>query len=287
MTSLRQRMLEDMQVRLLSPSTQERYVQAVARFARHFGRSPAHLGPEQIRAYQVYLTSERRLAPSSLVVVVSALRFLYDVTLKKGWPLDDVIPRPKRPRSLPVVLSREEVAQFLDAVQAVKHRAILTTCYAAGLRISEALRLTVSDIDSRRMVVRVANGKGQKDRYVMLSPKLLAILRDWWRLGRPRHWLFPGACPETPITRKAVLLACRRAARRARLAKAVSPHALRHAFAVHLLEAGTDLRTIQLLLGHRGLQTTAQYLRVATSTVCSTASPLDLLPRPTRRTPSD
>ena len=229
MTSLRQRMLEDMQVRWLSPSTQERCVQAVARFACHFGRSPAHLDPEQIRTYQVYLTTERRLAASSLVVAVSALRFLYRVTLKKDWTLDDVTPLAKRPRSLPVVLSQEEVVQFLDAVKAIKHRAILTTCYAAGLRISEALHLTVSDIDSRRMVLRVANGKGQKDRYVMLSPKLLAVLRHWWQVERPRHWLFPGIRPETPITRRAVFLACRRAAQRARLAKAVSPHLLRNA----------------------------------------------------------
>ena len=191
MTSLRQRMLEDMQVRWLSPSTQERYVQAVARFARHFGRSPAHLGPEQIRTYQVYLTTERRLAASSLVVAVSALRFLYRVTLKKDWTLDDVIPLAKRPRSLPVVLSQEEVVQFLDAVKAIKHRAILTTCYAAGLRISEALHLTVSDIDSRRMVLRVANGKGQKERYVMLSPKLLAVLRTGGRWNGPGIGSFP------------------------------------------------------------------------------------------------
>ena len=162
MTPLRQRMVEDMQVRRLSPSTQETYVQAVARFARHFGRSPAHLGPEEIRAYQVHLTRERRLAPSSLVVAVSALRFLYRVTLKKRWTLDDVIPQPERPRCLPVVLSPEEVAQFLDGVKAAKHRAILTTCYAAGLRISEAVRLTVSAIDSQRMVLRVANGRGRR-----------------------------------------------------------------------------------------------------------------------------
>ena len=280
MTSLRQRMLEDMQVRQLSPCTQQTYVETVARFARHFGRSPAGLGPEDIRAYQVHLTNERGLAPSSLIVAVSALRFLYRVTLRKRWAFDDEIPVPKKPRSLPVVLSPEEVVQFLDGVKAAKHHAILTTCYAAGLRISEAVRLTPSAIDSQRMVLRVAQGKGRKDRYVMLSPKLLEVLRAWWRVDRPRHWLFPGGRPEKPITSNAVQLACRRAVRRAELAKPVSPHALRHAFAVHLLEAGTDLRTIQLLLGHRSLQTTARYLRVATSTVCSTASPLDLLPQP-------
>ena len=286
MPSLRQRMLEDMQVRQLSPCTQQTYVETVARFARHFDRSPARLGPEEIRDYQVYLTNERGLAPSSLIVAVSALRFLYRVTLQKRWAFDDVIPVPKKPRSLPVVLSRDEVMQFLEAVKAAKHHAILTTCYAAGLRISEAVRLTVSAIDSERMVLRVEKGKGQKDRYVMLSPKLLAVLRAWWHVDRPRHWLFPGARPEAPITPGAVGRACHVAARRARMAKPVSPHALRHAFAVHLLEAGTDLRTIQLLLGHRNLQTTARYLRVATTTVCSTASPLDLLPRPaSERTP--
>ena len=280
MTSLRQRMLEDMQVRRLSPFTQRTYVETVARFARYFGRSPDRLGPEQIRAYQVYLATERRLATSSLLVAVSALRFLYRVTLQKRWSFDDVLPAPKKPQSLPVVLSPQEVVQFLDAVKAPKHRAILTTCYAAGLRISEAIALTVSAIDSERMVLRITKGKGQKDRYVMLSPKLLAVLRDWWKVERPRHWLFPGERPEAPITRRAVQLACRIARRRARLAKPVSPHSLRHAFSVHLLEAGTDLRTIQLLLGHRSLQTTARYLRIATTKVCSTASPLDLLPRP-------
>ena len=211
---------------------------------------------------------------------MAALRFLYRVTLRKRWSFDDVIPAPKKPQSLPVVLSPQEVVLFLDAVQAAKHRAILTTCYAAGLRISEAVRLSVSAIDSQRMVLRITEGKGQKDRYVMLSPKLLAVLRAWWKVERPRHWLFPGERPETPITRGAVQLACRIAARRARLAKVVTPHSLRHAFSVHLLEAGTDLRTIQLLLGHRSLQTTARYLRVATTKVCATASPLDLLPRP-------
>jgi site-specific recombinase XerD len=280
-------MLEDMQVRRLSPFTQRTYVETVARFARYFDRSPERLGPEQIRAYQVYLATERGLATSSLLVAVAALRFLYRVTLQKRWPFDDVIPAPKKPQSLPVVLSPQEVVQFLDAVKPAKHRAILTACYAAGLRISEAIALTVSAIDSERMVLRITKGKGQKDRYVMLSPKLLAILRSWWKVQRPRHWLFPGERPDAPITRNAVQLACRIACRRARLGKTVTPHLLRHSFAVHLLEAGTDLRTIQLLLGHRSLQTTARYPRFATTTVCSTASPLDLLPRPTsRRAPS-
>jgi integrase/recombinase XerD len=178
------------------------------------------------------------------------------------------------------VLSPEEVAQFLDGVASRKHRVILTTCYAAGLRISEAVRLTPPAIDSARMVLRVEQGKGQKDRYVMLSPRLLEILRDWWRVARPRHWLFPGDRPGQPITRSAVERACQQAHRRCRIPKPTTPHSLRHAFAVHLLETGTDLRTIQLLLGHRSLATTARYLRIATTKVCATTSPLDLLPRP-------
>jgi len=204
MTPLRQRMLEDMQVRNLSANTQHAYLDNVARFARHFGRSPADLGPEEIRAYQVYLIRERHLAPSSLEIAVCALRFLYTVTLQKPWPIDAVIPAPKKPRRLPVVLSAEEVAHFLACVSALKHRAILTTCYAAGLRVSEAVHLRPTDLDSRRMVIRVVQGKGQRDRYVMLSPTLLDTLRDWWRTERPRSWLFPGDHPEHPITSHAV-----------------------------------------------------------------------------------
>jgi site-specific recombinase XerD len=176
------------------------------------------------------------------------------------------------------VLSRDEVLRFLDAVAMPKHRVILTVCYAAGLRISEAVRLTPAAIDSCRMVIRVAEGKGRKDRYVMLSPQLLAILRDYWRTTRPQPWLFPGDRPDQPISRHAVAIACRRARRRCAIGKPVTPHALRHAFAVHLLEAGADLRTIQLLLGHRSLGTTARYLRLATTKVCAIASPLDALP---------
>jgi site-specific recombinase XerD len=180
---------------------------------------------------------------------------------------------------VPIVLSPVEVMQLLDGVRRPKHRAILTTCYAAGLRISEAVHLTIPAIDSQRMVLRVEPGQGQKDRDVMLSPKLLEILREWWRVSRPRHWLFPGDHPDEPITTHAVTRVCRRAQQRSGIPKSITPHSLRHAFAVHLLEAGTDVRTIQLLLGHRSLKTTAQYLCLATNTICATASPLDLLPR--------
>jgi integrase/recombinase XerD len=280
MTPLRQRMIEDMQVRNFSPHTQASYVQQVSLFARHFNRSPEILGPEEIRAYQVYVTTDKKLAPSSLCTVVAALRFLYKITLKRDWRPEEIIPAPKKPQTLPVVLSPEEVVQFLDSVASRKHRTILTTCYGAGLRISEAVRLIPPAIDSARMVLRVEQGKGQKDRYVMLSPKLLALLRDWWRVTRPAYWLFPGDRPGQPITRFAVERACQDAHRRCGIPKPITPHALRHAFAVHLLETGTDIRKIQLLLGHRSLATTARYLRIATSTVCATTSPLDLLPRP-------
>jgi len=238
------------------------------------------LGPEQIRAYQVYLTKEKKLATGSILIAVSALRFLYKVTLKKDWTFEDIIPAPKKPQTLPVVLSPEEVLQFLACVASRKHRAILTTCYGAGLRVSECIALTVPAIDSKRMVVRVEQGKGMKDRYVMLSPRLLEILREWWRVERPEHWLFPGDMPGQHISRAAVEHECQKAHGICKISKPITPHSMRHAFAVHLLEQGTDVRTIQLLLGHRSLATTAKYLRIATSKVCSTSSPLDLLPHP-------
>lgn len=280
MTPLRQRMTEDMQLRNLSPRTQESYLFQVSRFARHFNQSPVALGPEEIRAYQIHLTQEKKLATSSILLALAALRFLYRVTLQKKWNLPEVMPLPRKPQKLPVILSPEEVCRFLGGVTRRKDHAILTTCYAAGLRISEALRLKPTDIDSQRMVLRVEQGKGHKDRYVMLSPKLLETLRNYWRLQRPRHWLFPGDSPGRPLTPDAAQKACREARLRAGLTKPVTPHLLRHAFAVHLLESGADIRTIQLLLGHRDLATTARYLRISTSKVCSTTSPLDLLPRP-------
>ena len=280
MTPLRQRLLEDMQIRNLSPHTQSSYVQQISQFARHFGQSPADLPPDDIRTYQVYLTNERKLAPGSILIASAAIRFLYKVTLKKEWTLEEVIPTCKKPQTLPTVPSPEEVLLLLNCVQSIKQRAILTACYAAGLRVSEAVHLKSTAIDSQRMVIRVERGKGQKDRYVMLSPKLLDTLGTYWRAVRPKEWLFPGDHPGQPITTSAVEAACQVALRLSGIAKPVTPHSLRHAFAVHLLESGTDVRTIQLLLGHRSLSTTARYLRIATSKVCSTSSPLDLLPRP-------
>jgi site-specific recombinase XerD len=221
-------MTEDMQVRNLAANTQLSYVQQVSLFARHFNKSPEDLGPEEIRAYQVYLTNEKKLAPGSVLIAVAALRFLYKVSLKRDWPFDEVIPAPKKPQRLPVVLSPEEVQQFLSCVSHMKHRAILTTCYVAGVRISEAVRLKPTDIDSQRMVIRVDQGKGQKDRYVMLSERLLEILRAWWRVDKPQHWLFLSDIPGRYISKDAVEQACQKAHRRSRIPKPITPHSLRH-----------------------------------------------------------
>jgi integrase/recombinase XerD len=280
MTVLRQRMLEEMQIRNFSENTQESYLLQVSLFARHFRRSPEGLGPVNIRSYQIYLTNEKKLAPGSIHIATSALRFLYTVTLKRPWDVEEALPLPKAPQTLPVILSPEEVMHFLGSVPRLKGRTVLTVCYAAGLRISEAIALKPTDIDSKRMTVRVDQGKGQKDRYVMLSERLLVILRDWYRAARPTPWLFPGVIPGSHVTREGINDACRLGHQRSGLAKPVTPHSLRHAFACHSLEYGTDLRTIQLLMGHRSLSTTARYLRLATSKVCATRSPLDLLPHP-------
>ena len=277
MSPLRRRMIEDMQIRNLTANTQRVYVAQVVRLACHFRKSPELLGPAEIRTYLIHLTQERRLAASSIIVAVSALRFFYTVTLKRRWVVEDDIPTGRQAKKLPVVLSQDEVARFLGAVDNLKHRVILTVCYATGLRISEAVRLKPAAIDSQRMVIRVDQGKGRKDRYVMLPPKLLAILRDYWKRTHPEEWLFPGDRPGQPISPLTINHTCRQVRQQCGIGKPVTPHSLRHAFAVHLLEAGTDLRTIQLLLGHRNLSTTAQYLMIATSKVCATASPLESL----------
>ena len=284
MTPLRHRMTEDMVIRNLAENTQSAYLQQITAYAEHFHRSPEELGPEAIRAYQLYLTQTRKLSASSVSVATGALRFLYKVTLKRDWAAVE-IPMPKKPFILPVILSREEVMHFLESIDSLKHRTILTTAYAAGLRVTEATRLKVTDIDSGRMTLRVDQGKGRKDRYVMLSQRLLDELRTYWKFAHPTLWLFPGDVDGQPITRGAVELACQKAHLASGIQKPITPHSLRHAFATHLLESGTDLRKIQLLLGHRSLATTARYLKVATSTVCATASPFDWLPQVERPTP--
>ena len=278
MTPLRQRMLEDMGIRNFSKNTQSSYVIQVRTFAKHFGQSPELLGPEEIRAWQVHLLDVKKLTPESIGIAAAALRFLYKVTLKREWAVEK-IPLPKRPHKLPVILSREEVSHFFECIGNLKYRTMLMTAYAGGLRISEVIHLKICDIDSQRMVLRIDQGKGNRDRYVMLSPQLLEVLRHWWRVARPEHWLFPGKIPGQPITKDAVEQACQKAHRLCGISKPITPHSSRHAFATHLLESGTDVRKIQLLLGHRSLETTSRYLKVATSTVCATTSPFDLLPR--------
>ena len=276
---LRQRMIDDMTVRNFAPNTMLCYLKQVSYFAQYFGKSPDRLGPEQIRSYQIYLAKERKVGISSRTVAVSALRFLYHVTLKRDRIIE-VIPFPKQEYQLPVILSPEEVLRLLEAAPSFSHHVIFSTMYGTGLRVSEALHLQVPDLDSQRMMIRIEQGKGHRDRFVPLSPQLLNLLRTYWRKLRPQPWLFPGQFPAQPLGREAVRDAIARASARAGLKKHVSPHSLRHAYAVHLLEAGTDIRKIQLLLGHRSLSTTARYLRLATTTVCATTSPLDLLPLP-------
>lgn len=284
MTPLRQRMLEDMQLRNLSPHTQEAYIRAVAQLALHYHKPPDQLEPEQVRAYLVYLVQERQVAPSSYNQIRCALRFFYQVTLGRPWVMERIVCQ-KPPKHLPAVLSQAEVRQFFAAIRSLKHRAVFMTLYGAGLRISEAVHLKVGDIDSKRTVIRVQQGKGRKDRYVMLSPKLLEVLREYWRAFQPTEWLFFGNDRSRPINRLSLLESCKQTARRAGLNKSISPHTFRHSFATHLLDAGTDIRTIQALLGHRSLRTTALYTYVSLEKVVATTSPLDLLDTPTGEEP--
>ena len=275
MSPLRRRMIEDMTVRNLSPATQRSYVHAVQKFSRHFGRSPDGLDLEEVRAFQVHLVSAG-ISWAALNQIVCALRFFYGVTLGRDM-IPERIPYARKPRTLPIVLSGDEVVRFLEAVSSLKARVALTTAYAAGLRVSEVCGLRVGDIDSSRMVIHVSLGKGGKARYVMLSPELLGILRSYWRLARPRNVLFPGRDPDKPIEPTVLHAACRSAVAATGLGKRVTVHTLRHSFATHLLENGTDIRIIQVLLGHEHLSTTARYTQVSTDTIRSTTSPLDRL----------
>jgi len=268
-------MIEDMTVRNLSRETQDAYVRAVAKLSNYFDRSPDRLSPEDIRAYQVYLTSQG-FACSTLRQAASGLRFFYGVTLGRTELLEK-IPVPRKPRKLPVVLSYDEVVRFLEAVPGLKARVALTTAYAAGLRLSEVVALKLSNIDSQRMILQIEHGKGGDERQAMLSAQLLNILRAYWRIERPATWLFPGDNPQHAIHGKMLQLACRTAREAVHFSKHVTPHTLRHSFATHLLESGTDLRIIQVLLGHKHLSTTALYTQVATSTIANTPSPLDRL----------
>ena len=276
MTPLRLRMTQDMQLRNFAPGSVEVYVNCVARFASHFAKSPESLGPEHVRAFLLHLIEQRHVSWSYYNLHLQALRFLYNVTLGRPAALEHLV-CPRTPKRLPVVLSPDELTRFFAAVGSLKHRASLMTAYAAGLRVAEVATLHVADIDSRRMVLRVRQGKGRKDRSVMLSPVLLEVLRAYWKAARPRTWLFPNPAGDGPLTPAAVMKAGRRARRASGLEKNVTVHTLRHSFATHLLEAGTDLRTIQVLLGHDSPRTTAVYAHVSPAAVRATVSPLDRL----------
>ena len=276
MTELRRRMIEELRLRNYSPNTITVYIRCVAQFAQHFRLSPDRLGPEHIRQYQLFLVQEKEVSWALFNQTVCALRFFYHHILHRDWMIEH-IPYPRQEEKLPVVLSPAEVAAVFEATPNLKHRTILMTIYAGGLRVAEVTHLRVSDIDSQRQVISVRQGKGRKDRQVMLSPKLLEVLRIYWKSYRPMVWLFPGESPGQPISSETVWRVCRQAGEAAHLSKPISPHTLRHCFATHLLEEATDLRRIQVLLGHRNLKTTARYLHVSNLAVRTTASPLDRL----------
>jgi integrase/recombinase XerD len=277
MTSLRKRMIEEMQIRNYSERTIAVYVSAVYRLATFYHKSPDKLDREEIRAFLVDLVEEKKVAWSYYKQILAALRYFYRYVLRRGEVVDD-IRGPRQQKTLPVVLSAEEVARFFKAIVSLKHRTILMTAYGAGLRVGEAVQLRVSDIDSQRMVIRVRQGKGKKDRYTVLSPALLKMLRRYWWAARPEDLMFTTRHKDRPITTSTVQRVCRQAQKDAGISKDITPHTLRHSFATHLLEAGANLRVIQVLLGHASPQTTAIYTRVSTELIGKTVSPLDLLP---------
>ncbi len=281
MTHLRKMMLEELERRNYAQATIDCYLRIVAEFSLHFHRPPNQLGPEHIRQYQAHLFGRRKLAPSTVTQRLAALRFFYIKTLRKPWSVAET-PYPKKVQRLPIILSAEEVAQLIDSAVTAFHRILLMTLYATGVRRAELARLKITDIDSRRMIIHIQGGKGRKDRDVMLSPKLLEALREYWRglRRKPTNWLFPGGRSHTGdrhISPKTIWNACENAAQRAGIRKKIHPHTLRHCFATHLLESGADLRTIQILLGHRDLEETTIYLHLSQRHLNATASPLDSL----------
>jgi len=272
---LRQRMIDDMTARRFKEKVQKDYVRHVRTFAAFLGRSPDTATSEDLRRFQVHMARQQIGVPT-INAAIAALRFFFNVTLGRPdlvRPLTSV----HEPRKAPVVLSQEEVARLIEAAPGLKYKAVFGVAYGAGLRVSEVVALKVSDIDSERMTLRVEQGKGQRDRFVMLSPQLLELLRGWWKAARPRAWLFPGQNPVNPMTARQVVRAVHAAARAAGIAKRVSPHTLRHSFATHLLEQNVDIRVIQVLLGHAKLETTALYTRVAVNTIRDVTSPLERL----------
>jgi site-specific recombinase XerD len=274
-------MLEELQRRNYAPNTIHAYLQSVEHFSTYFGKPPDQLRHEHLREYQAYLLRERKLAPRTVKLRVSALRFFFVKTLKRSYLLDD-IPYPKVPRRLPTILTVDEVTRLIDAARTLTDRTMLMVLYSTGMRNAEMRNLQVRDIDSRSMLIHIQRGKGGRDRYVPLSPTLLDTLRVYWRWMKPKTWLFPGTIAgwraDKPITPKVVWDACQSAATRANIQKRVSAHVLRHSYATHLLEAGADLRTIQLLLGHVKLEHTVLYLHLSRRHLHAVANPLDTMP---------
>jgi site-specific recombinase XerD len=281
MTALRQRMIEDMQLRGFAKTTQRSYLHYVGEYAKYFGRSPAELDLDAVRQHTLHLITERKLSAESVNVSVAALKFLYRVSLEMPWRDEDFPPRQPVPYKVPTVLSAQEVWAFLEAIAGVKHRTIAMLCYGAGLRIEEAVSLKITNIDSARMVLHIEKGKGNKPRVVAMSPRLLEALRAYYRMRRPPGpWLFPGWRTEGHVRQGSVQQACRDALALTGLTKRVTPHALRHSFATHLLESGEDIRVIQALLGHQRIDTTARYASVTPARLAKVSSPLDALYRP-------
>jgi site-specific recombinase XerD len=273
-------MLEELQRRNYAQHTVETYIRVVEGYANFFHRPPDQLGPEHIRQYQLHLFKDRKLSARTVTQHVSALRFLYIKTLKRSWPMEE-IPFPKQPRRLPIILSPEEVARLIESTRNLFHRAMLMTLYATGVRRRELVQLEVRDIDSQRMVVHVRQGKGNRDRDLPLSAKLLEILREYCRWMKPRTYLFPGLVnysrADVAVSAKMVWHVCHQAAKRAGIDKPVSPHTLRHCFATHLLEAGADLRTIQMLLGHADIKETTIYLHLSRRHLQAAPNPIEAL----------
>jgi len=285
MGQFRDRMHRDLQIRGFSRSTQQCYLTRMKALVRFFRRPPDELTLDDIHSYQLHLTRDRKVCWASFNQSVCAIRFFYGVTLNKDWDIQR-IPFQKTGRKLPVVLSCKEVTKLFQAVENLKHRTMLMTVYAAGLRVSEVTHLHTSDIDGQRMTLRIEQGKGRQDRYVMLSHKLLVVLREYWKSYRTRHWLFEGQNPQAPLSRSAVQKVFKNAKLKAGISKKVSVHGLRHSFATHLLESGVNIRKIQLLLGHRSLQSTQIYTHVARDYLKDTPSPLDILPDLSSATPA-
>jgi integrase/recombinase XerD len=280
---LRDRMIEDMKLRGYAPGTVRGYVQHIEGFARYFWRNPEQLDLEAVREYEIYLLEERKISPESVNQFVSAAKFLYLKTLEMPWGSED-FPRVKRPHKLPVILSQQEMSNLFAHVPSLKYRAALMLCYGAGLRVSESVSLKIADIDSERMLIRIEEGKGGKDRYVMLSDRLLALLRVYYRAAKPQgDYLFPAWRKDKHLSVAALQTACRDACTSAGIRKKVTVHTLRHSFATHLLEAGTDTRVIQVLLGHSSIDTTTRYVQVSPLVVTKTQSPLDRIWTPGRR----